>query len=447
MNFVESCRQLIAIDSSPSNGNVEVANYLSNMANEMGFFVEEHSYHFNGIEQKNIVLRPSKVKDSEELLLLTHLDTHDPGSYSLWTKTMSNPFKASIYGQSIYGLGVAGAKIDFLCKLIAGQKLIRTSLKKSFAIAGTFGEQMGMIGALKLIRHKQVTPRYALVGEATNMRPIYEGAGLVMVEVNIPFSEKEKQYHKMSNKKEGTTTQSKIFRGQTGLGIQPGLKDNAILDMFDYLSQLSDGVVVMSLDGGVSPNTIPDSAFLEIDLIGGFDNSIAKKISDLRCALVNFEEQFAKYPAEGFEPNICTLNIGVVRTFKDYIKVEGTCRILPPVPENVAESWLEELRTACEKVGATFQITLNRRPFATTVESHLLNICQEELKQLQQDPSIQRTILCTEANVLSRLGVETVLIGPGQSLGNIYQPNEVLDLNQAEVAISFYENVLRKCCL
>ena len=177
MNFIDSCRQLVAIDSSPVNGNLEAADFVSQLAKEFGFQVHEQSDLLNGIEQKNVIIRHPNSPEDKELLLLTHIDTPDPGSYALWTKTMSNPFKASIYGKDIYGLGVASAKVDFLCKLMAAQKLIQEEIKKPFAIVGTYGEQMGMVGVLKLLRNKLVNPSYAVVGDATEMKAIYEGAG------------------------------------------------------------------------------------------------------------------------------------------------------------------------------------------------------------------------------------------------------------------------------
>ena len=447
MNLIENCRKLIAIDSSPANGNLEAADFAVQLARELGFAAQEQSDILNGIEQKNVIFRHPKSPPGKELLLLTHLDTPDPGSYALWTKTMSNPFKASIYGQEIYGLGVASAKVDFLCKLIAAHKILKEDIKKPFAIAGTYGEHQGMIGALKLIRNKQVKPAFAVVGDATEMKAIYEGAGLTMVEVNVPFNEKEIAYHKMSNTQEGASTQSKIFRGQVGLGMGQSLENNAIVSMFDYISQLQEGVVVMGMDGGVSANTLPETAFLEVDLVGGFENAITQKISQLLQALKILENKFSEYPAEGFSPNTCTLNIGRIRTFKDHVKVEGSCRILPTVPEAVAESWMEELKKACHLVGANFQITLNRRPFATPVDSPIIKMCQQELAKAELDNNIYKTTLCTEVNVLSRLGISSLLIGPGKGVGNTHQPNEVLNLEEAERAIRFYESLLRKYCL
>lgn len=154
MNFIEQCRQIIAIDSSPVNGNVEVVDFLADLAKEFGFAVSEQEDILNGIPQKNIILRHLKNLNDKEVLLLTHLDTPDPGSYALWTKTMSNPFKASIYGKEIYGIGVAGAKIDFLCKLEAARRILNENIKRPFAIVGTYGEHLGMIGVLKLLRKK-----------------------------------------------------------------------------------------------------------------------------------------------------------------------------------------------------------------------------------------------------------------------------------------------------
>lgn len=448
MNFLETCRQVIAIDSSPAIGNLEVANFLSSLAKKMGFHVSEHLENLNGIVQKNIVVRSSEnIPDQEELLLVTHLDTPDPGSYGLWTETMSNPFKASIYDRKLYGLGSASGKIDFLCKLFSAREYLKKDLKIPFAIAGTYGEQAGMIGALKLLRKKSVVPKFALVGDSTDLNFVHQGAGITMVEVTIPFSDAEKKYHIESNIGEGMMTQSKVFRGQPGLGVNGELSNNAIVKMFDYISQVPEGVVVMSMDGGVSPNTVPPAAFVELDLVGGFENAITKKIATIFGALQELEKSFEEYPCEGFDSPICTINIGRIRTFKDNVKVEGSCRILPSVTEGVAEEWMEKLRSSCESVGSNFQIILNRRPFSTYSELESVKMGTEILKEMNLSTDLKSTMICSESNVFAKFGVECITFGPGKGVGNTHQPNEYVDLDDVEKAKGFYKKFIGKYCL
>ncbi len=454
--IIELCRQMVAIDSTPAVGSYAVAGFVAKLAKDLGYRVEEQIEPLNGIEQKNIILR-SEASDSlfrefdkegkDELLLLSHLDTADPGAYGLWTETLSNPFKATLHGNKFYGLGVANSKVDFLCKLLAGHKFIDRPLKRPFAIVGTYGEQLGMMGVLKLVRAKRVRPSWALVGEATQMQAVTGGVGMTMVEVLIPFSEEEKSYHIKSNTVEAASTQSKIFHGKPGLAIQSSFEESSIVKMFDYIANLSDGVVVMSMDGGVSPNTLPGTSFLEVDLVGGFENKITKKISTILKALQNMEKKFRDRPCPGFDPQFCSLNIGKIRTYKDGIKVEGSCRILPTVTEEMAENWMLELRQVCEEVGASFQINLNRQPFLTNTDLEGPQMCQNVLRSMGLDAGFYNSSTCTEASVLSRFGINCVVIGPGQAKGNTHQPNEFVEVDQIEKALAFYENIIGNYCV
>src|SRR6266849_518416 len=57
--------------------------------------------------------------DPRGLLLVTHLDTVDPGPPEFWTETGGNPFALTQKGHRLFGLGSADTKLDALCKLFA----------------------------------------------------------------------------------------------------------------------------------------------------------------------------------------------------------------------------------------------------------------------------------------------------------------------------------------
>src|SRR5690606_20577590 len=111
------CRKFIEIDSTPANGTLELARFAAEICREAGLYVEIQQETFNGVDQANVIVRPIEGRPADELMLQTHLDTADPGSYALWTRTGANPFNASIYQDTLYGLGAASTKLDFLCKL------------------------------------------------------------------------------------------------------------------------------------------------------------------------------------------------------------------------------------------------------------------------------------------------------------------------------------------
>ena len=117
MNFIETCRKLISLDSSPTGSTVELVDFLASRARDSGLIVDVLHEMQNGVTQANIIVRTEQFNPGDrEFLLQTHLDTVDPGNYSLWKKNDFNPFDAVIEDSKIYGLGVVEVKFDFLCK-------------------------------------------------------------------------------------------------------------------------------------------------------------------------------------------------------------------------------------------------------------------------------------------------------------------------------------------
>ena len=58
-----------------------------------------------------------------------------------------------------------------------------------------------------------------------------------------------------------------------------------------------------------------------------------------------------------------------------------------------------------------------------------------------------KTTVCTEASVLSKLGIESFVFGPGAGQGNIDEPNESVALEDLNKATEFYKKVIERVCL
>ena len=148
MNLIEACRQVIGLDSTPSQGTREVGEFFAALCKDAGLNVELDHESLSGVEQVNLIARPGSAPQPNELMLQTPMDTVEPGHFAAWTKTQSNPFAASIYGDELFGLGAAHAKLDFLCKLEAIRSLKGKKLRLPFVLVGTYGAQYGMSGAV-----------------------------------------------------------------------------------------------------------------------------------------------------------------------------------------------------------------------------------------------------------------------------------------------------------
>jgi len=447
VSFIEHCRRLVALDTTSSNGNRSAIDYLVGLAMDFGFTAEVQEESLHGLGQANIIIRQGDRPVQGELMLQTHLDTVNPGIYSKWTKTASNPFNASIYGRKLYGLGVADTKIDFLCKLFAAKKLAYKKLNRSFVLVGTYGAQSSMEGALKLIRKKKIEAVYALIGEPTNLQLISSGQGLAVIEIKIPFSDDEKKYRFQHNIEENSFSQSKIFSGKAAHSTAPHLGENAIIKMFKFLEKIPSGIVIMEMDGGVNYNSIPSSAYLEFDLLGTFSKSIVERISRIWKTVLQLEQEFYSWKDESFVYPYPSLNIGQVRTTDDGVLITGSCRLLPRIDKKTYQKWMTYLEDVCKEIGAEFKI-LNYKPsFSSDSESDFIKGCSEELAALNRSNKLGKIVASTEASVFQRLGIECLVFGPGVSMGNSHEPNESVSLDDLEVATSFYSHILERFCL
>lgn len=438
MSFIETCRQVIGLDSTPSQGTREVGEYFAALCKSAGLHVQLDHESLNGVEQVNLIARPETTPQANELMLQTPMDTVEPGAPAAWTKTQANPFSASIYGDELYGLGAANTKLDFLCKLEAIKSLKAKKLKKPFVLVGTYGAQQGMAGAVKLMRKKMVSARLALVGEPTNLHLVHAGQGLAAVEIAIPFSAEESEYRLRHDTMESGSTQSKMFMGKTPTGAS-NLNENAIVRMLDYLVLLPSGIAIMDLDGGASYNTAPTAAVLEIDVVGSFKEPIVNKIASITKALKAMDDKLKRVNA--------TLNIGSIRTFPDHVRLTGCCRLPPSVQQSDYEGWIADIRGECAAVGAVFAVKDYKAAFQTPSDSLIIKTGQKVLTDMGARPDLLEGPSSTEANVFNRFGVECVVVGPGQGVGNSQAPNESIKLSELHQATEFYRRMLEELCL
>ena len=436
MNLIETCRQVIGLDSTPSQGTREVGEFFASLCKDAGLHVELDHESLGGVEQVNLIARPQAEAQSNELMLQTPMDTVEPGHFSAWTKTQSNPFAASIYGDDLFGLGAAQTKLDFLCKLEAIRSLSGKKLRRSFVLVGTYGAQFGMSGAVRLMRKKRVSAKMALVGEPTGLRLVSAGQGLAVVEVAIPFSEEESDYRLRHDTMESGSTQSKIFVGKSA---QTALSENAIVKMLDYLSLLPTGIAVMDLDGGASHNTSPSFAAFEIDVVGGVQDPIVGKIALITKAFKAMDEKLNAASA--------TLNIGSIRTFPDHVRITGCCRLPPAVQQNDYEAWIAAIRQECENVGGVFSVKDYKGAFQTSADSTIIKTAQRAIGAMGLDAGLIEGPSSTEANVFNRFGIECAVVGPGQGVGNSHAANESIRITELHQATEFYRRVIEELCL
>lgn len=449
--FIEIARRMIAFDTTPQSSTFELVKYLENVATEMGLVVEVLNESLHGQVQSNIIVRTESFGAQEPTFLLqSHLDTVDAGAFQLWKKNGFNPFDAVIENDLIYGLGAADVKLDFLCKLYAltyfkNEKF--SSLKP--IVVGTFGEEFGMQGALKLFRKNKINAKYAILSEASNLSLINAAKGFLTVEIRIPLQPEEQEFRSQRELDESLATETKIFSGRSAHSSTPHLGENAAKKLLEYLQNLSDRYRILDIDAGSRFNTIPHQAMVEIVSDENYKekNSTLNKIKNVFLMMQEIESDMKFFVDEEFEPQHSTLSVGVIRQFEDHILIGGSCRIVPSVRNDIYEKWIHKFQNSCEKIGVEFHLQDYKKPFRTPEKSVLLKTSQGELEKMGLDTAFSTMASTNEASLFSRMGIECVCWGPGKREGNIHTPQEHVSLNDLDRAIEFYGRMIQRLCL
>ena len=423
-------------------GTVAAAQWLSDLARSWGLRSEIIEETWNGVGQANVLVSPSDIRAEEaQLLLSTRLDTPDPGEYATWTKTGANPFNASVNGDQLFGLGARDSKLDFLCKLIAFKEVCGVCKPKA-TVLGTFGRESGM-GAIRLIRQKKIKPRAALVGAPTGLRLATRAQGYAKVEITLPLSSAERKYIEEQSISEGSYSQSKVFaRRPDEKVVDLGLLDNPIIRMIDYLKNLPEGIAVLSIDGGTSAEAEPTFVELEVQIVDHLQESVIRKLIAVGELIKRLAVELKTVNAPDFSPPHSTINVGQIRMLNEEVKIVGVCRLVPTVDREVYEKWLERLRSDCAAAGAQFHILDYKPPFSMESEAPFFTLAKSVCSSLGLDSRGAAAHQCTEANIFHRLGIETVVFGPGTEANNEPAALEHVKINELKTAIEFYKSVL-----
>lgn len=450
MDFVELCRKLISIDTSPSQGNGEAANWLAELARSRGLHAELQIEVVGELQQSNLIVRMTEHRPAQEIMFETHLDTPDPGPFALWTKTAQNPFDAHIIDGEIYGLGAADCKLDFLCKLEALARFKaqgKTDSALPPVVVGTFGEETGMTGALRLIRKNKISAKYALIGEASELNALTAGNGFGLVEIHIPYEADEADYRHSHNLLENSSTISKTFSGKSAHSSTPERGESAIVKMMTLLAQLPEDLAIMEISGGVNANTVPAQAFLEFDTFSGFKLPMAKKLNLFFRSVRRLEDEFMLHKDLDFTPSTPTLNIGAIRTDESGVSLSATVRMPPVITNEIYESWMNQIRQICTELRAEFHVVDYKRPYRTDTMGTLARATKSVLTSLRLNAETGTHSSTNEASLFSRIGVECISFGPGVRDASIHTPNEHARLEDLRLATEFYFQMMQRMCL
>ncbi len=264
-SLFEMCARLVAEPSvscaSPTHdqGNLRVINQLAQWLSDLHFDVNVVPIP-DTVDKANLIATIGPRDVGNGLMLAGHTDTV-PFDADLWQQ---DPFVLQAQEDHWVGLGICDMKAFFplaiaaLAPLLDGRKL-QQGLTAPITLLATADEESTMSGARHLATGGVPKARFALIGEPTDLRPVYAHKGMMMLSIKLA--------------------------GQSGHSSNPDLGVNALDAMHAVMAELMllrselaqrfrhPGFEVQAptmnfgcLHAGDSPNRICGRAELQIDV-------------------------------------------------------------------------------------------------------------------------------------------------------------------------------------
>ncbi len=179
----EILRTLVAIESVSSLSNAPLLDEIQSLLEPHGWFIQRFPYiAADGLEKANLLAIPGRFKDAlpaVELLFVCHTDTvpFRPEWAAATNLTQQGGF--------LHGCGSCDVKGSLAALISAALQVDTASMKSTVAFAFTAEEEIGCIGATKLVASGAIRPRNVIVCEPTSLHPATAGKGYALAEVNI----------------------------------------------------------------------------------------------------------------------------------------------------------------------------------------------------------------------------------------------------------------------
>ena len=395
MNLLNLTKKLVSFNTVTSGSNTQdTADFISNYLENSGFKIELYPYanETDGLKKVNLIARKGQGKS--RLALSGHMDTVDfKGSWD--EEFSSNPLKLTFRKtqaapRGIYcARGVADMKLFLAVAMKAGEAIQESELKSSFAICFTSDEEVGCLGARKLIKAGIHIADYIIVGEPTEMIPVYAHKGYVY------------PYFELFGKKGHSSDQ------RNGVSVVPAL--------LEALKKISN---------------------LEKKLEGIRDNRFKPPYPTLNVGVISTNGQYDR-------GNKKIQVISSKNMLAEYCRLEMEIRTIPGQDSDEVLNILHELiGIKIGEVNVKFKkIRRPTPPMETSIDSLIVKVAEEITGKKAITVAYN-----TEAGIFNKGGAQSIVWGPG-SIAQAHTNQEFVESKyfQPEI-VDMYRQTIRKIC-
>ena len=372
---------LIAFQTVSGTDNSKLINYCEKILNDLGI----ETFKVFDDEEKRVnlfgTLKAKKTNGKKPIILSGHTDVV-PVSKG-WS---TDPFKATIKNEKLYGRGSCDMKGFIACTLAYAPILTKSNLDRDIHFCYTFDEETACIGApllIKELKKRNIKNGICIIGEPTNMKIIDAHKG--MNEYTIHFG------------------------GLAGHSSKPHLGVNAIEYASRYINKLLK--IRKELKKRAPKDCIFDPPHSTLS-IGGISGGIAHNVIADKCKV-----EWETRPVNKEDGEFVTHEID------KFVKEE----LLPDMKKVFPESFIKK-----EIIGEVIG-------FEKLDESEAC----EFVASITGDNSREVVSFGTEAGLFQEVGISTVVCGPG-SIEQAHKIDEFIELNELKKCLDFLEGIKNK---
>lgn len=171
-------------------------------------------------------------------------------------------------------------------------------------------------------------------------------------------------------------------------------------------------------------------------------------LGELLALRAAWQEQ---YQNPNFAVQVPTLNLGCIHGGDNPNRICARCELhfdLRPLPGMDMDSLRQAILNKIQPVAARRELTMAFEPlfdgvppFETPADAELVRACEKLTGH-----TAHAVAFATEAPWLQRLGLETLVMGPG-SIDQAHQPDEFLELSQLEPTVKILRGLIQQFCL
>ncbi|NYF80070.1 acetylornithine deacetylase [Granulicella arctica] len=200
----------------------------------------------NNVEKINLIAAPPgqhPEQSAVDLAFLCHTDTVPYASD--WIEA-TNPFIAD---EVLYGCGACDVKGFLACLLAAVEDTAATAFRPDVRIVLTADEEVGCLGAHRLLASSLLQPQYLVIGEPTCLHPARAGKGYCLAEVTV-FGAESHSAHPLQGR-------SAIYDAARLIREIEMLAERLAKEQNDFFRPAFTTINIGTIQGGTAKNVVP----------------------------------------------------------------------------------------------------------------------------------------------------------------------------------------------